>query len=371
MRPNNVMGMIFSNAFDGVLPQLTALRAMGSVPFAGRYRLIDFALSGLVNAGISHVGVVTRGNYRSLMDHLGTGKPWDLSRKNGGLFLLPPFNSSDSGGMYRNRLDALYGVSGFIRRSPQEYVLLCDGNLVANLDLESMLEQHSRSGADITVASCRGTSPALGNTLLLDSAADGRITDCGLVNEAKEDALYSANITLMKKSLLEQILDDAANRRQESFEQLAIAENLSLNVFHYPLSGFVRQIDSLQCYFDVSMELLEPQNRKALFPRSRPVYTKLRDEPPAIYGLGANADNALVADGCKIEGTVENSILFRGVTVGKGAVVRNSIVMQGSCVGEGASVEYVILDKDTHIAPQKTLCGAANVPLYVEKGKTV
>lgn len=346
---------------------------MGSVPFGGRYRLIDFPLSNMVNSGISKVGVITKSNYRSLMDHLGTGKPWDLSRKREGMFILPPFNSAeDSGGLFANRIDALVGCASFISSSTNEYVLLCDCNTICNIDINLLFDAHEQSGADITVAYCHGTVPALNNTMTFDLDSDGRIKEIAISSVGGEEGNYSLNVFLLKKSLLERLISQAASMHYTDFERDLIQANVGvLKICGYKTEGFVVTLDSLKSFYDANMALLDLNNRSELFCRKRPVYTKVRDEVPAIYGLGAAVKNSLVADGCKIEGTVENSILFRGVTIGKDAVVKNSIIMQGAYIGSGATLNSVIMDKISIIKPDKSLCGTNTFPVYVGKGIVV
>ncbi|MBQ2774724.1 MAG: glucose-1-phosphate adenylyltransferase subunit GlgD [Clostridia bacterium] len=373
MRGNKVLGMIYASAYDQALPELTNMRTMGSVPFSGRYRLIDFALSNMVNSGISKVGVITKSNYRSLMDHLGTGKPWDLSRKREGMYILPPFNSADNaGGIFANRIDALIGCGTFISHSNKEYVLISDCNTVCNIDFKNLFDEHEKSGADITIAYRHGETPALSNTMSFDIDESGRVKSVSISALGGKTSDYSLNILLLKTSLLERLVLEAASMHHTNFERDIIQSKVGLLKIHgYRVDGFARTLDSLQSYYDINMELLNAENRKELFCRKRPVYTKVRDDIPAIYGLGSNVKNSLIADGCTIEGTVENSILFRGVTVGKDAVVKNSIVMQGSYIGERAQLNSVIMDKITVIKPGQMLCGTDNFPVYVGKGIVV
>ena len=367
MRTNNVVGLIFSNAYDSAIPELTTLRTMGSVPFGGRYRLIDFVLSNMVNSGMSKVGVATKSNYQSLMDHLGSGKPWDLSRKNSGMYILPPFSNKESGGV-ANRIELLQGCMNFLSHSKEEYVLLCDCNVVCNVDFGELLEAHVASGADVTAAYRRSVKPALAD--LMSFTFDGaRITGVSVGAPTGEEETYSLNIFLMRKALLERLIQEAVGLHLDNFERDLFQRNLqTLKICGFEETGFVRTLSSLQSFYDVNMELLNMENRRQLFTPDRPVYTKVRDDMPTIYGLGSEVKNSLIADGCAIEGTVENSILFRGVRVGKGAVVRNSILMQGSMIGENAKVCCVVMDKNGVLKPGKTLCGDQTFPIYIGKG---
>ncbi len=367
MRTNNVIGLIYSNAYDSAIPELTTLRTMGSVPFGGRYRMIDFALSNMVNCGITKVGVATKSNYQSLMDHLGSGKPWDLSRKNDGMFILPPFSSSE-GSMYSNRIEALRGSMRFIARSKEEYVVLCDCNIVGNIDFEEIFDYHTEKKADITIAYLRGKKPALSDLMTFDVCEDGRINGIAVNTVCDGDENYSLNIFVMRKALLERLINEVTSLHLDNFERDIFQRNVgTLKIYGYKAKGFVRVLSSLQSFFDTNMELLDTDNRKELFPKERPVFTKVRDEMPTIYGLGSDVRNSLIADGCSIEGTVENCVLFRGVRIGKGAVVKNSIIMQGTYIGENANLNCVVIDKSAVIKPGKTLCGDKSFPIYIGK----
>ncbi|HOU10301.1 MAG TPA: glucose-1-phosphate adenylyltransferase subunit GlgD [Clostridiales bacterium] len=368
MKANSVLGIIYSNAYDTALPELTGLRTMGSVPFAGRYRLIDFPLSNMVNSGISKVGVITKSNYRSLMDHLGAGKPWDLSRKLDGMFILPPFSGAGASGVYQCRIEALYGSLGFIKRCTDEYVVMCDCNVVCNMDLGRLFDAHRASGADITIAYQHGTAPALDDIMTFSFDDGGRINGASVFNGGTEDTDFSLNIFLMRKSLLERLVTEAAGLKMLDFETDVIIRNLgALKIHGFKADGYTRVIDSLQSYYSFSMELLDSGVRAGLFRPEGPVYTKPRDSMPAFYAWGSDAKNCLVASGCVIEGEVENSILFRGAHVSAGASVKNSILLQDTFIGANAKVSCVITDKRAVIRPGRNLSGAENYPFFVGK----
>jgi len=364
MRTNNVLGILFSNSGDDALPELTALRTMGSVPFGCRYRLIDFPLSSMVGAGITKVGVITKGNYRSLMDHLGMGKAWDLSRKREGLVLLPPFVGAGAGGNL-TRMEGLRSAMEFLRNSLEEYVIMSDCNAVCSLDYRALLQTHMESGADITVACRRGAAPRLA-TMRPAVEEGGWVSHIGVSDEPDEDTLYSLNILVLRKALLEDLVREACSQSLGDFEILR-RKAVTLRMRAEVITAYARVIDSLQSYYDTSMDLLDPACRRALFDPARPVLTKVQDSMPAIYGLHAAAKNCLVADGCVIKGEAHGSVLFRGVAIGEGARVRNCVLMQGTQVGAGAQLESVITDKAVVISPGKILTGAANFPIYLGK----
>lgn len=367
MAAHNILGIIFSNAYDEVLPEVTALRTMGSVPFGGRYRLIDFPLSGMVNAGISQVGIITKSNYRSLMDHVGNGKEWDLSRKRDGMTILPPFNTAETG-MSTGRVDALYGSIDYITDSDKDYVLLTDCNVVSNIDYEEMIKFNLEKNADVTVAYAHGFSPKLADGVELEIGENGKIVSTRITDGSDGEIDYSLKVMIIRRTLLERLLIEAHSARIDDFETLFAKNYTRLAAYAYEHKGFVRVLSSLQSYYDVNLELLKAENRKELFTSDRPVYTKTRDEVPAFYGIGAKVKNSLIADGCRIEGEVENCVLFRGVTVARGAKIKNSVIMQGTFIGENSSLECVIIDKAAVVKPNKTLCGASNYPVYVGKG---
>lgn len=370
MRASNVLGIIYSNVYDEYLSELTGVRTMGSVPFAGRYRLIDFALSGMVNCGITKVGISTKSNYQSLMDHLGSGKAWDLSRKRDGLTLLPPFNFNGNGGVYNHRFEALQGMMNYISKSGKEYVLFCDCNVVCNLDYEQFISAHISSGADITIGYKRGVKPAIPNIMTFDLEGD-RITRASVGEMGSEAKNYSLNIVIMKRVLLERLMNSAAAMGHTRFERDIIGKNVSsLDIRGYKIEEFAEMIDSLQSYYDVSMSLLT-EKRRDLFQNGRTIYTKVRDNVPAIYGVCSKASNSLIADGCVIKGTVENCILFRGVYIAEDAVVRNSVIMQDSYISSGSRINCAILDKNVVVKPNREISGAETYPVYIGKNITI
>ena len=368
MRANNVLGIIHAQAYDAALRELTSIRTIGSVPFGSRYRLIDFPLSNMVNAGMTQVGVMTKDNYQSLMDHLGSGKPWDLARKNDGMFLLPPYSDPNGAGAPDSRIDVMFNNIHFLERAPQEYVLMTDANYVANIDYNDVFKCYEESGADIVDLYKKGPVPAIDNALALD-IVDGAIKGASVATPG-EEAAYSFNMYLLRKDLLVSLLKDAVAHNVSSFEAYVVSGKLNhLKAVGYELTGYAEIIDSLQKYYDVSIALLGRDVAKDVF--ATPIYTKIADNVPATYGPDCDVSNALVADGCIIDGTVENSILFRGVTVEAGAVVKNSILMQGTTIQKNATVNAIITDKNVTITKNKTLSGDAAYPVYITKKKTV
>lgn len=368
----NAIGLIFSNIGDALVRDLTERRCMGSVPFGGRYRMIDFPLSGLVNAGVIKVGITARHNYRSLMDHLGSGKPWDLSRKTGGMYLFPPFSNMESSSN-ATRLLELSALMPFLENSKEDYVICCDCDAVYNFDMGQMLEEHIRSGADITFGYVHGQKPkATGRRMVLGMDETRRVKEILIEPEGTGPCDYAVNVTVHNRSLLIKIVRDAMSRNYTSISRDVYQRQLDRLVMRgYPIDGYVRVIDSLSTYLAANEELLQRWVRDALFCPERPILTKERDDAPARYALGGTVKNSLVADGCLIAGQVENCILFRGVQVGKGAQLSNCVIMQDSVIRDKAQLSYVITDKNAEIAAGRTLIGFDSYPAYIAKNALV
>lgn len=366
MNGNNVLGLIYADAHSVCIDQITALRTMGSVPFGGRYRLIDFPLSNMVNCGIRKVGVITKSNYQSLMDHIGNGKPWDLSRKNEGLFILPPFTNGT--GVYTCRIDALANIMPFIKKSKEEFVVLSDCNFICNVDIGRIVDRHIASNSDITFAYKKGKLPVLEDLMVFGMDENGVINDITVPLSYDGEGCYGINLVVMRKSLLERLVNEAVTRGYTSFERDIVRSSVhSLKMTGYDIGEYCFTVDSLKSYFDANMALLKEDNLRAVFRRDNPVYTKTADDMPAVYGIGSSVHNSLIADGCKIEGTVENSVIFRGVHIAKGAVVKNSIIMHSAYIGEDSSLDCVIMDKYGVVRPRNSLSGAQTYPIYIGK----
>ena len=370
MRNYSALGLIFANMHDEAFRDGTAIRSMGSLPFGGRYRLIDFPLSAMVNAGITKVGVITKSNYQSLMDHIGSGKAWDLSRKNEGLYFLPPRSSSDS--KYQGRIGSLVDVIPFLNHSKEELVVLSDCHMVTSMDFDAMIKAHIDSGADVTIACRHGVVPKLADIPVLTMDASAHVTDLLLGRIADQSAYYGTGVYVMRKDWLLRILAEAGARNLHHFERDILQRRLEeLKICGYVVPSLVMPIYSTASYFNANLALLESEVRSQLFPNQRPVYTKLKDSDPVQYGLNAQVSNTLVGDGAHIDGKVKNSIIFRGVHVSKGSVVRNSILMQDTYVGKDVELNCVITDKNVMIGDGCDLSGHETRPFYIEKGAKI
>lgn len=369
----NVLGLVFANMHDTTLGDMTKNRTMGSVMFGGRYRLIDFPLSNMVNSGISEVGVITKSNYQSLLDHLGSAREWDLARKKGGLYILPPFGNVEST-LYRGRIEALYGAMSFIKHSRAKYVILSDCDVVTNIDYKPIVAAHIESGADITAVAHTGvySSDDIKTSTVFNVDADKNVTSVLINPDISGTCTTSLNVFVMSMDFLIETVNDAMARGNVSFERNILQEKCrELKIKIYEYDNYFSKLNSPESYFKSNMALLEPENARKLFVLKRSIYTKVSDNAPVKYDLDSKVSNSLVADGCIIEGEVENSVLFRGVKVGKGAKVKNCILMQGTVVGDNAELNYLITDKNVSICENHILTSSPQYPMYVGKGASV
>ena len=374
-----VAGLIFSNIHNSSMPELTSVRTMASVPYGCRYRLVDFPLSNMVNSGISKIGIITHNNYQSLMDHIGTGKDWDLARRSGGIRILPPFiasyNSANGGKLYTTRLEALMGVTSFISKCTEEYIVLSDCDGICTIDLNEVLADHIKKNADITIVtrpvSEKKDIPSDGATEI-KCDENGFATEVSAYIEHDRPANISTNIMIANRLFLLNAINDASAHGYSHFYKDIIARRVkSARINCYQYDGIYLQITSLESYFRCSMQLLDPEVRHGLFVEENPIYTKLRNSAPTVYAEGSQVKNSYVADGCVIEGTVENSIIFRGVHIGKGTVVKNSILLQDTYTGDNVGLNCVITDKNVVIRNSRVLSGHESMPFFISKGAMV
>ena len=369
----NALGVIFANTYDNLVPELVAERSMASIPFGGRYRLIDFTLSSMANAGIDNVSVIVRKNYHSLMDHLGAGREWDLTRKRGGLNIVPPF-AERSVKLYSGRVDALDSILNWLEAQKERYVILSDSYIAMNFDFNKLIDAHVKSGADVTMVYNRAAIPEGARsdnyTIRLDD--NDRVVEI-LSNDYRiGEQNLAMNIYVIERESLIHLIHDASVRGLVYFERDILARNLKLlNVHAYQFDGYVARVSDMKSYFDENLKLTDDENLEKLFPKKSPVYTKIRDDNPTRYVTGSKVENSILADGCLIEGTVENCVLFRGVKIKKGAVVKNCVLMQDTVVEPNVELDCVVTDKNVKITAGKKLSGTESFPVYVQKKHTV
>lgn len=378
MEMKNVLGIIIAFDNDNDLHEITDHRTVAAVPFGGRYRIIDFMLSNMVNSGIFRIGILMKDKYQSLIDHIGNGKDWDLSRKNGGVTMLPPYSYSKKSspmmiGEYRGKIDALAGAMDFLQKNRAEYVVLADGDIVANIPIDEVIKQHIEAENDITmVVSKKGKDNNRLSTYCemnrRKEIVDIRVGDSN-ESKCKHEAL---GVYVMSRQYLIHLITDCVTHNCINFERELLTRALTdSKIGGYLFGAYACKIEDTHNYFSSNMDMLDKEIRDEVFMRTRPIYTRIYDESPAYYGDKASVEDSLIADGCHIEGTVSNSILFRDVLVEKDAVISNSIIMENGRILSGASLAHIIADRGVTIRDGRTMMGHDSYPVVIEKSSIV
>lgn len=377
-RMKNTLGIIIGFDSNNDLRELSEHRPVASVPFGGRYRVIDFMMSNLVNSGCYQVAVLMRDKYQSLLDHLGSGKDWDLSRKRGGMFLLPPnaFAPKSSPLVtenYRTSLEALGSISDMLNKNKSEHVLICSADIVANIPLDEVMKEHKKSEADVTIV-CTKNPEGGAFDMFLDLSPRHEVEDIRNGDNMGGKCKYkSMGIYIMKRKYLQSLLSDCVTHNLRSFERDAMQHVFKRGdkVHGYVFDKYSAKIENVKGYFSASMDMLDKDIRDQVFLKNRPIRTKIYDEAPTYYGEDAEVSDSLIADGSRIEGTVKNSIIFRGCTIAKDAVVKDSIVLPNSSIGEGVELSYVVTDKGVTVRENRKMVGGATYPVAIAKNATV
>ena len=364
-----VAGVIFSNSNDNALKELTSMRSMASLPFGCRYRLIDFTLSSFVNAGINNIGIITSQNYRSLMDHVGSGIYWDLDRKNGGLSIVPPFISGKK--EYKGDADAANRALEYVNRHPCDYVVLCESGIVANVDVQALINYTVEKGADVTLLYRESeTADKFSNTLSIKLDSDNKVTEISDAKESKNGGnLTVGYVVFTREAFVELVLNARESSENTGFSTIFAKIGSKFKVYGFKHSGYIGIMDSRKAYFENTMKLLDEKVRNDLFRKDRPIFTKVKDDMPTRYGTHSSVENSIIADGCVIDGTVKNCVLFRGVRVKKGAVVENSILMQGVEVRENSTIKYIVSDKNAVIGGKEPIKGTDHKAFLIKKNQ--
>lgn len=369
---NKVLGLIFASMHDANLLDLTKHGTMGSVPIGGRYRLVDFPLSNMVNSGITDVGVITKANYISLLDHLGAGREWDLTRKHGGLHLLPPYISGSNGGIYEGRLDALNNISAYLEKSSAKYIVCANCDVMSTIDYRPIITKHIDSEADITLIYGKGEYDFEKNkdekygTTILSVVNDDEFESAMLKPPFKGPSNIWLESFIISRDKLEEIVSLACSLGKHSFTKFVLQEHKEdYKIKCYKVEDEFKRIGGFTEYWEANRMLLDSEKRQSFFRKNMPILTKVGDSAPVKYGIGTVIKNSLIADGCIIEGNVENSIIFRGVKVGKDAVVKDCILLEGTTIGEKAYISGIVTDINGEIKENRRLDGELDKPLLI------
>lgn len=368
-------GIIFSEIYNDGLNAFTADRNMGAIPFGGRYRLVDFVLSNMVNSGITNVGVLAMQHYHSLMGHLANSQEWDLNRKNGGLLILPPFATESHDHNLNGKLDELRNALDYLQDSTTPYVLLADAHVICNMDYRPVLESHIASGRDLTIVATKEdgtvTEPYF-SVLQTDDHHNvtAFLRDC----PARAGEYANMNLYVMGREKLIQLIRECTAKGLYHLERDFIQARFNrgeLSINLYEFDDVVLRIRSVEEYFRNNLALIDEDVSNALFRSDRPIYTRVNDEVPTFYGLNCQVSGCIIADGCIVDGSAEHSVISRGARIGKNASIKNCIILQGGVVGEGAELENVVVDKWATVTSGSKLKGLLSAPVIIRKGATV
>lgn len=377
MNMKNVLGMIIAFDNDNDLREITEHRTVGAVQWGGRYRIVDFMLSNMVNSGIYRVGILMKDKYQSLIDHINSAKDWDLARKNGGVTLLPPYSFSKKSSpmvteQIRGKIDALAGAINFLQKSKAEYVVLADSDIVANVALDDVVERHEKAGADLTMVVTKRQKDSPYTTYVelnrRKEAIDIRVGDS---NEGQCKHV-SLGIYVMKREYLIRMLNDCVTHNCTHFEREFLSRALvDGKVYAYLFNEYAVKIEDTFDYFHSNMDMLDKDIRDEVFIRTRPILTRIKDEAPTYYGDKACVEDSLIADGCSIEGTVQNCVIFRDVKIEKDVKLKDCIIMEGGRILSGASLSHVITDRDVVVREGRTMMGHKEYPVTIAKNSMV
>lgn len=362
MRSNNVLGVIFADSCANQLPELTNHRTTASVPIGGKYRMIDFSLSNMSNSNMNNVGIIAKSGFMSLMDHVGSGRAWDLSKKHKGVTILPPY----TGAIFSNEIEQIYQLRGFFEDAKEEYVLLTQSNIISNIDYTDVFKKHSEKEADITVVCKNMPVPDKLPFATAEYDSEGMVNKILIRPDVEETGNILIGTVLIKKDLLMRLVSQAVAENETNFPRLLQKWLTNHKIYAYDFTGYCAIISSTNEYFNFNMELMNSEVRKELT-NTRPIFTKVRDDAPCKYGLDSTVKNSLVSSGCVIEGNVENCVISKGVHIAKGANISNCIIMQDTHIGENCNLSYVIIDKDVNISDDKALMGTDSYPIYIAK----
>ena len=373
----NAAGIIFSSLNNNTLSRLTSDRTVAAIPFACRYRLVDFCLSSMVNANISNINIVANYNYRSLTEHIGSGKDWDLARRTGGVHIISPYQTahSSTAKLFSTHMEALVSMKEYIDEFTEDYVILMDADNVLNIDLEDVVKTHEMTGAKITIVTKQtDENYSSKNPRMMLSSVAGKVTDITMSSVYSErNPELSLGIFVMSTVYLRKLIEEAQGSNSHSLTNLMLKNYKSQYYMTYKYGGFAASVSSFLDYYKYSVLLAKDEEARSslLYKKEAPIFTRVHNSAPVVYKTGAKVQSSMIADECVIEGTVINSVLFRGVKVEKGAVVKDSVLFSGTQVGKNAKLNCIVADKNVIVSDNVVLSGNENMPFYVQKGRKV
>lgn len=365
------VGIILAGGNNNRMKELTHKRAVAAMPIAGSYRSIDFALSNMSNSHIQKVAVLTQYNARSLNEHLNSSKWWNFGRKQGGLYVFTPTITADNGYWYRGTADAIYQNMDFLKKSHEPYVVIASGDAVYKMDYGKVLQYHIDKKADVTVV-CKEMNPSDDvsrfGTIRMDE--DMRITEFEEKPMVAKSNMISTGIYVIRRRLLIDLIEHAAEEERFDFVNDVLIRYKNLKkIYGYKIDKYWSNISTVDAYYKTNMDFLKPEVRKYFFKELPAVYSKVSDQPPAKYNPGAVVKNSLVGSGSIINGTVENSVIFKKVFVGNNCVIKNSIILNDVYLGDNTYIENCIVESRDTIRANTRHVGENGVKVVVEKNE--
>ena len=366
------IGIVLAGGNSKRMRELSNKRAVAAMPVAGSYRSIDFALSNMTNSHIQNVAVFTQYNSRSLNLHLSSSKWWDFGRKQGGLYVFTPTITADNGYWYRGTADAIYQNLEFLKRCHEPYVIITSGDAVYKMDYNKVLEYHIAKKADITVV-CRDLDQGEDATRfgILKMNENMRIEDFEEKPMVANSNTISTGIYIIRRRQLIDLIEHCAEDERHDFVNDILIRYKNLKrIYGYKIDNYWNNISTAEAYYQTNMDFLKPEIRNYFFKQEPAIKTKIADVPPAKYNPGATVKNSLVSSGCIINGTVENSVLFRDVFVGNNCVIKNSVILNDVYLGDNTHIENCIVESRDTIRANSYYSGEeGEVKIVVEKNE--
>ncbi len=366
-----VIGIILAGGNNHRMRELSNKRAIAAMPVAGSYRGIDFALSNMSNSHVQKVAVLTQYNSRSLNEHLNSAKWWDFGRKQGGLYVFTPTVTAENNYWYRGTADSIFQNVDWLKQSHEPYVVIASGDGVYKLDYNDVLEYHIDKKADITVVTKEmpeGTD--MGRFGAVKLGEDGRVIDFEEKPMMTDSRLVSCGIYVIRRRPLIELIEKCAQEDRYDFVRDILVRYKNVKkIYSYPIDTYWNSISSVESYYETNMDFLKKDVRKHFLQDYPYIYSKVQDLPPAKFNAGSNVKNSLVASGCIINGTVENSVLFKKVFVGSNCVVKNSVILNDVYLGDNTYIENCIVESRDTIRANSRYVGEGGVRVVVEENE--
>lgn len=364
------MGMILAGGNNNRMRELSNKRAIAAMPIAGSYRAIDFALSCMTNSHIQKVAVLTQYNARSLNEHLSSSKWWDFGRKQGGLFLFPPTITNTNSWWYRGTADAIYQNLDWLKKSHEPYVVIASGDGIYKLDFNRVLEYHIAKRADITVVctECRNDDVSRFGVLKMNE-------DCRIEEFAEKPMISRSNViscgiyVIRRRQLIEMIERSAREQRWDFVQDILIRYKDLKRIYGYKIRSYWSNISTVESYYRTNMDFLKPEIRDYFFRQDPQIYTKIDDNPPAKFNPGCTVKNSLISSGCIVNGTVEDSVIFKKVFIGNNCYIKNSIILNDVYIGDNTHIENCVVESRDTIRANSYHCGENGIKIVIEKNE--